>query len=84
VVRTGHSSALFGAAPALVGTAATMLRLMLRTLGSAGVANFGANPTDVMGELRSAAHVTRRRPANLGAVAIEPDAFGHHCDIVFA
>lgn len=83
-MRTCHSATLLGAAAALVGTPVAMLRLMLGTFGAAGVADFGAHATDVMCTLRSAAHVAGCRPTDLSAITIQPNAIGHHGDVVFA
>src|SRR5262245_37069013 len=72
-----HLPALLGAATAGLRTTLAVLGLVLAAFGRAAVARLGARPADGGGQGRAAAHVTGANPAQLGAVAACPDAFGH-------
>jgi hypothetical protein len=81
--RRRHLTALLGTPAARLGTTLTVVGLVPRTLIPAGVADFGAKATEFASELRAPAHERRRSPADLGTIAVEPDAFGHHCYVGF-
>lgn len=80
---TGHLSTLICATPAFFGTAATVIGIVFGTLCATGVADFRAYTTDVVHELRTAAHQRCRRPANLSTITIQANAFRHHRDVLF-
>jgi hypothetical protein len=75
--RTGHPAAFFRTFLTSLGATLAVLNLVLRALRAAGIADFGAYPTDLVDEVRSAAHVSRRGPADRSAVLVKPKALGH-------
>lgn len=82
--RASHPTALLSAALAGFGALLAVVVLVLAALGCTGLTNFGADAANLLRELRTAAHERGGVPAHLGAVFIEPDALGHHGDILFA
>jgi hypothetical protein len=54
-----------------------MIHGMTRALFGAGVANRGAQGTELRGEAAVAAHESRSQSAEIRAVAVERDAVGH-------
>lgn len=78
-----HRSARFRAFATGFGAPLTVVHLVPGTFFPARVANFGADPADLLGELRSATHERRRLPADRRAIPVEPNAFGHHLDVRF-
>jgi hypothetical protein len=81
---SGHLSAFFSATLAFVGALLAVFDFMLAALSPAGFADIRAQAADIVCEPRSAAHKTGSRPAALRAILVEPNALGHHCDVVFA
>jgi hypothetical protein len=57
---------------------------VLRTFGTARFADVRANPADLAGELAAAGHVPGGKPADRGAVHVQPDALGHHLHVLLA
>lgn len=84
VSSTGHLPTLILATTAFFGTAPAVLGIMLGTLGATGFADFRAHPTDVVHELRTAAHQRCRHPADLSTIAIQANASRHHFDVLLA
>jgi hypothetical protein len=82
--RADHLSAFFGAAFALVSAALTMICLVLAAFGSAGVADFRAETTELLCKLRTATHQGSGGPTNLRTILIETNAFSHHGDVLFS
>ena len=82
--RPRHLAAFVRTTLAFVGATLTVIHLVLPTLGSAGVTNVRAHPTDFLGKLRTATHEGGRRPADLGAVVVQPNALSHLGDILLA
>jgi hypothetical protein len=78
-----HPPAFFGAVVAGARARLAMRHRVVAAFGAARFANFGTNAAQVHGELRAAAHQGCRRPADVGAVAVEPDAKGHLGDVNF-
>jgi hypothetical protein len=70
-------SAFLGASLAFVGAALAVFGLVFAAFRSTSIANVGADPANLLSEVRSAAHVTCRRPANFSTVFVEPNALGH-------
>jgi hypothetical protein len=60
-----------------------MLGFVLSALGAARIADVGTQRADRLGEIGAAAHIGGRRPANFGAIIIEPNALGHLFYIAF-
>lgn len=79
----GHLAAFLGATLALVGTVLAMLFAMLAALDAAGVADLGTEAADLASEVRPAAHKGGGRPADGGAIAIEPDTLDHRGHFLF-
>jgi hypothetical protein len=75
-MRSSHLTALFGAATAFLRAPSAVIHRVLRALGAARFANFGADAANVVHEMRTPAHECRRGPADVGAVAIQADAIG--------
>jgi hypothetical protein len=59
-----------------------MVDIMLSALGPTCLAHIGAQATNLLGELRTTAHESGRRPADIRAVLVKPDALGHHLHIL--
>src|SRR5262249_37360367 len=74
---TCHAAALLGAGPARLGATPAVILLVLGALRAAGVTDLRADAADVVHEVRPPAHVSRRRPADLGAITGQPNALGH-------
>lgn len=70
----GHAPALLRAAVAGLGAAAAVVVLVLIALGGAGIADFGAEPAEVVNEPGTATHERGRSPAEGRTVAVEADA----------
>jgi hypothetical protein len=64
-----------------VRAALAMLGFKLTAFDGARLANVGADSTKLLHELRTPAYVSGRRPANLGAVLVEPNALGRFADV---
>ncbi len=79
----GHPAAFFRAAAAGIRALLAMSHFVLRALGAASFANFRAQATEIGGESRVATHERSGRPADFGAVTVEPNALGHHAHVVF-
>lgn len=77
-----HAATSLGASPTDVGATLAVVGLMTRTLGTAGVADPGAKLAEFLGKSAAAAHQRRCEPADIGAIAIQPNAFGHHLDVL--
>jgi hypothetical protein len=54
-----------------------VIRFVLATFLAASLTDIGTDFTDFVHEPRAAAHERGGRPANLGAVLVEPNALGH-------
>ena len=80
--RTGHVTAFFGALPARLGAPLAVFDLMLLALGPAGVTNIGALAAKIMGELRPSAHPFDGPGADVRAVSVESDTFGHFLHVL--
>jgi len=60
-----------------------VIDFVLAALGSARVAYVGAHSANVLHEPGIAAHEAGGRPADLGAVVVEPNALGHFGNVLF-
>jgi hypothetical protein len=58
-----------------------MVHVEFTALRPARFANVGAVATNLIQKLGATAHITGRRPANLGAVFDQPDALRHRVDV---
>lgn len=81
---THHSTALFGAAVAHFGAAATVIHVMVVAFRAASTTDFCTEAAQVVGELRIALEQRGGRPAKLSAVSIKTDALRHHRDVCLA
>jgi hypothetical protein len=72
-----------GAFAANGGTMLAMFVFVLATFFFAGPANFNAFFHYVLGVLRIPAYKPRRKHADIGAVAVQLNAAGHHFYVVF-
>jgi hypothetical protein len=82
----GHARAAgFFAATAGLGALLTMLHVgsVLLTLVAAGFTYFGAFFQQMRGVLRAPSHEAGRDSADIGAVAVDADAAGHHFYVFF-
>jgi hypothetical protein len=80
----GHPTTLLCTMAAHLSTALTMFRFVLLALGSTSIANVGTKPAEFCGEMRTATHEAGGHPTDLGAIAVQADAFRHHLDVFFA
>jgi hypothetical protein len=64
--------------------ALAVVHVEFAALNPTSVADIGADAADFLYKLRSATHIRRRRPADFGAVFIEPNAVGHFLDVLLA
>jgi hypothetical protein len=78
-----HRFAFFGAAFASVRTPLAMIRFMLAAFLAARLTDLSAQAAKLLRELRIARHKLRRKHANVRAIPIQPDATGHHLNILF-
>ena len=81
---TGHPPAFFGTLLACLGAPLAMIDLVLAALRAAGFANLRANAADILHKPRIPAHKGRSRPADLGAVFVQPNALGHFLHVLLA
>ncbi len=79
-----HAAALLSAISTLPGALLAVLRLVLLALGRAGVTNHGAHLADLASEAGIARKKRRGETTDGGALSVEPDAFAHHLDPLFA
>ena len=59
-----------------------MLMVVPAALGSAGLANLGAERANLLSVVRPTAHIASGRPADFCAVFIQPDALRHQLDVL--
>lgn len=59
-----------------------MIHLVPITLGGARIADDGAELAELHGETAVAAHQSGGEAADVGAVAVEADALGHHSHVL--
>jgi hypothetical protein len=69
---------------AAVSAALAMIDLMLPALSRTTLAHVGAESTELLGKPRSAGHKCGRRPARLGAIFVQSNAFCHLGDFLLA
>jgi hypothetical protein len=69
---------------ARVGAPLAMFRFVFPAFCAAGVAHVGAQSADLLHEVRTATHESRRAPANFGTIPVQPYTLGHHLDISLA
>ena len=77
-----HVAAGLGALIASLGTTLAVVSIMLSAFGPTCFAHIGAKSTNFLGELRTAAHESGRRPADVCTIFVEPNALGHHLHIL--
>jgi hypothetical protein len=58
-----------------------MISLVLAAFNSAGVTDFGAEATQLMGKPRASAHEGGGRPTRLSTILVEPNALGHQGNV---
>lgn len=80
-----HAAGLFAAAAGFSALLAVLhVGPVLLALVAAGFADFRALAQQVLSVLRAAGHKAGRQGADIGAVAVEADAAGHHLDFLLA
>src|SRR5207249_3246306 len=82
--RARHLPAFVRALAARFRAALTVIDLVLGALRAAGGARRRADLAQVFEETRTPAHESDGVPAQTGAVAVEPNALGHHLHVGFA
>ena len=78
-----HEQVLFSWEPSIgyKGIIAIHNTMLGPALGGTRFADLGTNAADLCGEARAPAHEGRGRPTDGRAVAVEPDALGHHLHV---
>jgi hypothetical protein len=80
--QSGHLAAFSGTSFTFVGTALAVIGIMLSALGTTCITHLGTDPTNLLSELRAAAHESGCRPADCSTIFVETDALGHRFHIL--
>lgn len=81
---SGHLAAFLRAVPTRLSASLAVLRVMFLAFRTTRIADLGADAANFAGELRAATHEGRGTPTDFSTIPVEPDALGHHADILFA
>ncbi len=79
-----HPAAFLGALATGLGAALAVIGFVLPAFSATGLADFGAQAAESGRKLRLAAHQRCGHPAHLRAIAVQPNALGHHFHILLA
>lgn len=81
-VRHGHRLTFLCAAFTRIGATLAMIPVVFAAFLSAGSADLGAQPAELLGELRIARHELRSQDADVTAIPVQANATFHHLDLI--